>query len=54
MFAPKNHFWNANERVSYLGFRETFAALFVLSYWSRVIPLSAIGNRFELGASKSK
>ena len=37
-----------NERASYLGFKETFAALFVLNCWLREFPLSAIANRFEL------
>ena len=37
-----------NEQASYLGFRATFAALFVLNYWLREFLLSAIANRFEL------
>ena len=37
-----------NERASYLGFKETFAALFVLNCWLREFPLSAIASRVEL------
>ena len=36
-----------NERASYLGFRETFAALLVLNFWLREFPLSAATNCFE-------
>ena len=37
-----------SERASYLGFRENFAALFVLNYWLIEFPLSVIASRFEL------
>ena len=41
-----------NESASFLGFTETFVALFVLNYWLREFPLSAIANRFEFLCQK--
>ena len=34
-------------KVSLPGFRATFEALFVLNYWSKEFPLSAVANHFE-------
>ena len=37
-----------NKRASYLGFNETFTALFVLNYWLTEFPLTAVVSRCEL------
>ena len=43
----KTSFWNAQQANYLPGSQINFAALFVLNYWLREFPLSAIENRFE-------
>ena len=48
MFAFKTIPRMHNKREKLPGFQRNFAALFVLNYWLREFPLSAIANLFEL------
>ena len=43
----KSHFWNEQQASLLPGFQRNFAALFVLNYWFRQFPLSAIVNVFD-------
>ena len=44
----KTTFCLLNLRIRPTGFEATFATVFVLIYWLREFPLSAVTNRFEL------